>query len=108
MRPLPGIPSPRQAVSGERGIMSAYWFRFLENLVFVLGLELPVKGTATFSAGTSVAVTFDTALSDANYAVVFDGEENNTFWPSSKTASGFTANADTSTSATVRWVLHRD
>lgn len=108
MADLPGVPTQAQAVTGANGLMSKYWYRFLETLVFVLGLELPVKGAATFSSGTTVAVTFDTALDDANYAVVFDGEENNTFWPTSKTASGFTANAATSTSATVRWVLHRD
>lgn len=72
----------------------------------VLGKNL--AGTATFPAATSVTVLFGArAEPDADYRVAISGSENNTFWVTSKTATGFVIVAASSTSATVDWHILR-
>jgi hypothetical protein len=64
-------------------------------------------GTATFSASTSVAVTFPTAEANASYSIFLDSPANLTLWVTSKGTGGFTINSSSSTSVTVRWMLVR-
>lgn len=66
-----------------------------------------VTGSATFVASTTVAVTLPSTQVNTSYAIVYDSPEDNYFWTTSKTTTGFTANAKTSTSAIVRWTLIR-
>lgn len=79
------------------------WRRFDQNML----ARSPVSGEAEFSAGTTIAVTLETPLPDTDYNVLVDAPENNTFWATSKTVSGFTLNASSSTSATVGYTIVR-
>ena len=65
------------------------------------------RGTATFSAAATVAVTFAKAQPDTSYFVSLGAQANKTFWVSAKTTSGFTLNASSASSDTVDWVLSR-
>lgn len=66
-----------------------------------------LAGTATFSASTTVAVTFPVAESDANYLILYDSPANQYMWTTSKSTTGFTINSSASNSNTVGWVLIR-
>ena len=71
--------------------------------------ENVMYGTATFSASDSASVDFSTQnlldQFDGTYFVAFFPSDNNTFWYESRTTTGFTARAATSTSLTVSWML---
>jgi len=79
------------------------WYRFFRRLL----ARSPVSGAETFSAGTTVAVTLAIPLPDTEYNVLIDAPENKQFWTTSKTATGFTLNASSSTSATVGYTIVR-
>ena len=66
-----------------------------------------LAGGATFSASTTVAVTFPVAEPDANYLIFIDTPANVTHWVTSKSTTGFTINASASNSNTVGWLLIR-
>jgi len=71
-----------------------------------------LRGTASFAAGTSIAVTFPTAEPDASYfvSVTFTsdpGSTNTRYWVSGKGTSGFTVNVPVATSASFDWHLIR-
>jgi hypothetical protein len=89
-------------------------WRFVENSqVGTLGLSSTnvgarnLRGSVTFTGGTSVSVTFPKDEPDANYFVAISASSNQTFWVTSKTVSGFTINASGSSTATVDWILVR-
>lgn len=65
------------------------------------------RGSATFAAATTRAVTFGTAQVDTNYYITIAANANKTFWVTSKTTSGFTLNASAVSSDTVDWMLVR-
>jgi hypothetical protein len=66
-----------------------------------------LRGSATFAAGTTVAVTFGTPEPDASYFIAISANANKTFWVTAKTTTGFTLNASAVSSDTVDWVLIR-
>jgi hypothetical protein len=66
-----------------------------------------LAGTAAFSAGTSIAVTFPVAEANANYLIFLDSPANQTLWVTSKATTGFTINSSVSNSTTVGWLLIR-
>jgi hypothetical protein len=68
-----------------------------------------LRGSATFSAGTTVAVTFGTAESDASYQVMLtpNADPVGRLWVSGKGTGGFTINNSSSTSINVAWFLVR-
>lgn len=70
-------------------------------------VALNLTGTVTFSASTTATVTFPTAEADTSYAIFLESSGNVTLWVSSKTTGGFTVNASSSNSNTVRWLLVR-
>lgn len=107
MLQIPLAPGPDTDAGDDRGKLSRVLWRFLSELIAALRNRVPITGTATFAAATTVAVSFTTAEPSAAYHVNIDGGENKTFWVTSKTTTGFTINASASTSATVGWELIR-
>lgn len=70
------------------------------------------RGSVTFSpSGTSVSaalpLAFTASAGITDYAVFLEPNENNTFWVSDKTNSGFTLNANAATAGTIRFVVRR-
>lgn len=106
---LPAAPDSNTFVSVDQaaGRMSRDLYLFFVGLISSLVNRLPVTGSVTFSAATTATVTFGVAEADANYSVFFMPEADNYLWATSKTTAGFTANAKTSNSATIRWALIR-
>lgn len=107
-RVIPKPPHPLTPVVGASGEFERVWFGFLSESADALRHRMPITGTATFAAGTTVDVTFDTAEPNANYRVLIEPTENKTFWVSNKATTGFRLNASASSSATLGWVLVRD
>jgi hypothetical protein len=68
-----------------------------------------LRGTATFAAGTTVAVVFANAEKDTSYfvAIAPQGNPGGNVWVSAKTTSGFTLNCSASTSIAVDWIKTR-
>lgn len=66
-----------------------------------------LRGTATFSAGTTAAVSFGTAEPDSSYYVALSGNAAGYCWVTSKSTSGFTINCSASNSNSVDWILIR-
>lgn len=68
-----------------------------------------LRGTATFAAGTTVAVSFGTAEADASYYVELTAQADpvGRLWVSGKGTGGFTINNSSSTSIAVDWLLVR-
>ena len=64
-----------------------------------------ISGTATFTAETSKAITFSTALSTASYSVFIDSGEFTSFKITSKATTGFTITASTTFTGTVRYAV---
>ena len=69
--------------------------------------NLSDRGSATFAAATTVAVTLNKTQPDTSYYVSLGPQANKTFWVSSKTTTGFTLNASASSSDVVDWSLIR-
>lgn len=105
-RPVAVLPHPTsEVVTAVRNIlvMSREWYSRLLAIVD----RVPVTGTATFAAATTVAVTFASPELSTDYMIVVEPAANRTYWPSSKTVTGFTLNASASNSDTVNWALLR-
>jgi hypothetical protein len=102
-RPLPGLPHPSVKLVGADGRVTREWLALFAELC----RRVPVTGTATFAAATSVAVTLPAPESDAGYRVLIEGAAARSHWPSGKTTTGFTLNASTANSDTVAWALLR-
>jgi hypothetical protein len=66
-----------------------------------------LRGTATFAAATTKAVTFGTAEPDASYYVTLSGNAAGYCWVTSKSTTGFTINCSASNSNAVDWILIR-
>jgi len=68
-----------------------------------------LRGTATFAAGTTVAVSFGTAEPDASYTVQLTPKADpvGRLWTSGLGTGGFTINNSSSTSISVDWLLVR-
>jgi len=79
------------------------WRRFFRALL----ARAPVSGTATFVAETSVSVSLNPPLPDDQYNVLLDAPEDNRFWVTAKSGSGFTLNAGATTSATLGYTTVR-
>ena len=88
----------------ERDPITSRWWR---NFFQAIQSRSPTSGTATFAAGTSIAVTLNPALPDDEYNVLLDAPENKIFWTTVKTTTGFTINASGSTSVTVGYTIVR-
>lgn len=106
-RSFPGVPNPDTEIAKPDRHPTQDWMRFFYDLMAALKNRVPVTGTATFAASTSVAVTFATAEADANYRVYFAASDDNYHWATSRATTGFTANAKNSTSVTVGWQIIR-
>jgi hypothetical protein len=76
-------------------------------VVQVSTVPLGATGSATFAAGTSVAVAFSSVQPDANYKVLLGPQANKNFWVTNKTVSSFTINASATSSDTVDWAIGR-
>lgn len=91
-----GINSPTTVVNAAQ---------ILQGGVPVATGGTPVRaGTVNISAGTSLAVTFSTPMSAAPTACTLQNSAasgTTTFWPTSLSTTGFTANASVSTTATL-------
>lgn len=62
------------------------------------------RGTATFPAAASIAVTFDDSFRTADYIVTIEPSANETFWITAIAATGFTLNSSNAGStAAVKW-----
>jgi hypothetical protein len=85
-RPTPALPHPTVALVGPDGRMAREWLAMFAELV----RRVPVTGTATFAAATSVAVTLSAPEADASYRVLIEGAAARFYWPSGKTTTGFT------------------
>lgn len=104
---LPRVPNPDAEIAEAGGHPTRDWLRFFYELIAALTNRVPVTGSATFAAATSVAVTFTTAEAAATYDIFVAAADDNYHWASSKATTGFTLNAKNSTSVTVRWQLIR-
>jgi len=62
-----------------------------------------ISGEVTFTAETSKSVTFTTALNSATYSVFFDSDAFVPFKATSKATTGFTIEAGTTFTGTVRY-----
>ena len=103
-RPIPKPPHPTVPMVDAEGRIKVDWRAFFEEV----SRRIPVFGTATFAAATTVAVTLAAAEPDAGYHIALvDLPENNTFWVTSQTTLGFTINAASVSSATIGWALLR-
>ena len=66
-----------------------------------------LRGSTTFSAATSVVVTFGAPEVDASYFITLSGNAAGYCWVTSKTLNGFTVNCSASNSNSVDWMLIR-
>lgn len=71
-----------------------------------LGTPATLLGSATFAAATTVTVSGLTQP-DISYQIDIEPNGNYSFWPTSKTVTGFTINCSSSQSGTVNWRLTR-
>jgi hypothetical protein len=70
--------------------------------------NLPYRGTATLSSGTT-AITFPGALADTSYQVNVTGGANETFYVTDKLTTGFTINSSNgSSTAVVDYVVYKN
>lgn len=88
-------------------ILSGYSFVGNCNGLSYRGTFYSETGAATFTAATTVAVTFAKAQPDTSYRVILGAEANKTFWVTSKTTAGFTLNASATSSDVVNWKVER-
>lgn len=102
-RPYPRLPHPNGALVTSDGKIATEWHGQLLELV----RRVPVNGTATFAAATTVAVTLAAPEADTTYKILVEGVSARTYWPSAKTVTGFTLNASASNSDAVTWFLLR-
>lgn len=107
MRTIPAPPAPAAAIAEQDGRPTQIWVAFFNELYNALVNRIGVTGSVTFAAATTAAVTFATPETDANYSVYFEENANRNYWASSKTTTGFTANASASNSDTVKYMLVR-
>ena len=100
----PSLPHPSAKVVDTDGQLMREWRDTLAAIID----RVPVLGTATFAAATSVVVTLTPPEKDANYqvAVEFPGTTPRAVSITSKTTTSFTINS-ASNSDTVRWALMR-
>lgn len=64
-----------------------------------------LRGTATFSSSTTVAVSFAETEPSANYYVTLGCNNDKTFWVASKATTGFTINASSTSSDSCDWMV---
>lgn len=106
-RQIKAPPNHDAAIAGPGGLPTREWYAHFSDLYTALLNRIPITGSATFVAGTTVAVTFATPEPDANYRIYVSPDANRTYWATSETTSGFTLNASASNSDTVGWLLMR-
>lgn len=89
------------------------WIKELTDTVTTVQADITdvksriLYGETTFAASFTANVVFDEEQPDTDYTVIAEGMNNNYVWPSAKTTTGFTWNANFLTSDTVRWILVR-
>lgn len=106
-RTIPAPPAPAAAIADKDGKPTQEWVAFFNELYNALVNRIGVTGSVTFAASTTATVTFTTPEADANYSVMFDPVDSTRYWATSRTTTGFTANANVSNSNTVRYMLVR-
>jgi hypothetical protein len=106
-RQIKAPPSHDAAIIGASGLVTREWYSWFVDTYNALLNRLPITGTATFSAATTVAVTFATPEPSADYRVYLSGDANRTYWASSEATTGFTINASASNSDSVGWAIIR-
>lgn len=106
-RTIPAPPAPAAAIADKDGRPTQTYVGWFNELYNALYNRIGVTGTVTFAAATTATVTFATPEADANYRVYFEENANRNYWASSKTTTGFTANASASNSDTVSYMLVR-
>lgn len=101
----PSIPHPNVPIAESDGRISQVWFRYFAEL----NKRVPVTGTATFAAATTVDVTLPVAEVDTNYHVLVEGVANRTYFVpvANKTTTGFRITASASNSDVVGWAIVR-
>lgn len=93
----PFIPSDKEPVG------TPAWRRFFQSLAD----RRPLAGTAGFAGTDRAAVALVPPMPDADYVVVLEPPENQTFWVEDKTPAGFAVRAATATTATISYSLSR-
>jgi hypothetical protein len=106
-RTLPSAPHPTSIVVDASSRLTREWVKWVLEFVRNLQFNAPITGTVTFAAATTAAVTFTTALPDANYQVHVDAPEDRRVWVTSKATTGFTINVSASSSETYCWTVLR-
>lgn len=109
MRAIPAPPGLDTDVSidPKAGRIARRLYSFFADLIAALNNRVPITGSVTFAAATTAAVTFDKPEAADTYKVFFDSPEDNFLWATSRTTTGFTANAKNSTSETFGWQIIR-
>lgn len=102
-RPNPSLPHPSSTTVDPDLRLMREW----RDLYAAMIDRLPVTGTSTFVASTSVAVTLTPNERDTSYSVFVEAVDDNYFRITSKAVTGFTITAKNSNSTTVRWALMR-
>jgi hypothetical protein len=108
----PGGTSTTLAASGTwTATFTGTWtFPKLISLVGISGTATAannLRGTATFSSATTVAVTFGVSEPDTSYQVALGGNAAGYCWVTSKATGGFTINCSASNSNPTDWFLIR-
>lgn len=101
-------------VTNHSGFVGSGLNRSLNNSIglstgekILFGRYDTISGTATFSASTTVGVTFAADEPDTAYGVYLDAFADENFWITSKTTSGFIINTGTVTSSAIEWSVYR-
>lgn len=90
-----------------QSILTNWQFLGSCSTITSLSGNLSDRGSVTFVAATTAAVTLNKTQPDTSYYVSLGSQANKTFWVSSKTTTGFTLNASTASSDSVDWLLTR-
>lgn len=107
MQIIPDLLSNRHALVDEGRLFDPDWYSFFKLALDAIRNRVAITGTVTFGGGTTAAVTLATPLANANYNVSVDSPENRTVWVTSKTATGFTINLSSASSATYGYTVVR-
>lgn len=103
-RALPKLPHPSVALVGANGLVTREWRGFFAEVE----RRIPITGSATFAADTTVSVTLAAPEADATYQVLLERPTvARSYSVGSKTTTGFVITASASNSDTINWTLVR-
>ena len=97
----------RSGAGAQVSAPNGAWYIGVQSISQTATEAKNLRGTATFAAATSIAVTFGTAEPDASYFIALSGNAAGYCWVTAKGTGGFTINCSASNSNTVDWHLIR-